>query len=72
MHSFPAPALAMVETMRVSAAAAPHRAIAFQGSPGANSHRAAMEACPQRLPLPCFSFDDALELAKRSLRFLPK
>lgn len=64
MHSFPAPALAMVETMRESAAAAPHRAIAFQGSPGANSHRAAMEGCPQCLPLPCFSFDDALDAVR--------
>ena len=64
MHSFPAPALAMVETMRESAAAAPQQAIAFQGSPGANSHRAAMEACPQCLPLPCFSFDDALDAVR--------
>ncbi|MBA4164868.1 MAG: prephenate dehydratase, partial [Erythrobacter sp.] len=64
MHSFPAPALAMVETMRESAAAAPQRAIAFQGSPGANSHRAAMEACPQCLPLPCFSFEDALDAVR--------
>ncbi|KUO52761.1 MAG: prephenate dehydratase [Sphingomonadales bacterium BRH_c42] len=64
MHSFPAPALAMVETMRESAAAAPQQAIAFQGSPGANSHRAAMEACPQCLPLPCFSFEDALDAVR--------
>lgn len=64
MHSFPAPALAMVETMRESAAADPGRAIAFQGSPGANSHRAAMEACPECLPLPCFSFADALDAVK--------
>jgi len=64
MHSFPAPAMAMVETMRESAAADPARAIAFQGSPGANSHRAAMEACPECLPLPCFSFADALEAVK--------
>ncbi|WFL76092.1 prephenate dehydratase [Altererythrobacter arenosus] len=64
MHSFPAPAEAMVETMRESAAAEPARAIAFQGSPGANSHRAAMEACPDCLPLPCFSFADALEAVK--------
>src|SRR3546814_6344765 len=64
MQSFPAPALAMVETMRESAAAAPERAIAFQGSPGANSHRAAMEACPQCLPLPCFSFEDALDAVR--------
>ena len=50
--------------MRESASADPSRAIAFQGSPGANSHRAALEACPDCLPLPCFSFADALEAVK--------
>ena len=40
------------------------RAIAYQGSPGANSHRAAIEAAPDYLPLPCFSFEDALEAVK--------
>ncbi|ALE15610.1 Prephenate dehydratase [Altererythrobacter epoxidivorans] len=64
MHSFPAPAQAMVDSMRESASADPSRAIAFQGSPGANSHRAALEACPDCLPLPCFSFADALEAVK--------
>ena len=64
MHSFPAPAEAMVAQMRESAAAKPERAIAFQGSPGANSHSAAMQACPDHLPLPCFSFADALEAVK--------
>ncbi|KLE33988.1 prephenate dehydratase [Aurantiacibacter luteus] len=61
MDSFPAPALAMVETMRAAAAAEPERAIAFQGAPGANSHRAAMEWAPDALPLPCFSFAAAIE-----------
>ena len=61
MTSFPAPAQAMVEQMRASAAAAPEKAIAFQGAPGANSHRAAMEALPQGLPLPCSGFADALD-----------
>ena len=64
MRSFPAPALAIVDTMRAAAAADPARAIAFQGSPGANSHRAAIEARPDLLPLPCFSFEDALEAVK--------
>ncbi len=64
MHSFPAPALAIVETMRAAAAKQPERAIAFQGSPGANSHRAATEAAGDYLPLPCFSFEDALEAVK--------
>lgn len=61
MQSFPAPAMEMVEKMRAAAEAAPERAVAFQGSPGANSHRAAMETCPDYLPLPCFSFEDALD-----------
>ena len=50
--------------MRAAAAADPARAIAFQGSPGANSHRAAIEARSDLLPLPCFSFEDALEAVK--------
>ncbi|MFN4114203.1 MAG: prephenate dehydratase [Sphingomonadaceae bacterium] len=62
--SFPGPALAMVKRMQAAAAAEPTRAIAFQGSPGANSHRAATEAAPDYLPLPCFSFEDALEAVK--------
>jgi len=64
MHSFPAPALPLVEKMQKEAAADPARAIAFQGSPGANSHRAATEARPDALPLPCFSFEDALDAVK--------
>ncbi len=64
MHSFPAPAQKIVESMQAAAAAEPQRAIAFQGSPGANSHRAATEAAPDHLPLPCFSFEDALEAVK--------
>jgi len=50
--------------MRAAAAADSARAIAFQGSPGANSHRAATEARPDDLPLPCFSFEDALDAVK--------
>lgn len=64
MQSFPAPALAMVEKMQAAAGDSPMQAVAFQGSPGANSHRAASEAAPESLPLPCFSFADALEAAK--------
>jgi prephenate dehydratase len=64
MHSFPAPALALVEKMVAAAAEEPARAIAFQGAPGANSHRAALEYAPGSLPLPCFSFEDALEAVK--------
>lgn len=64
MHSFPAPALALVERMQAAAAADPARAIAYQGAPGANSHRAATEMAPDCLPLPCFSFEDAIEAVK--------
>ena len=65
MHSFPEPALALVEKMSAAAAADPARAIAFQGAPGANSHRAALDFDPDCLPLPCFAFEDALEAVKR-------
>ncbi len=61
MDSFPAPALELVEEMRAAAAADPARAVAFQGAPGANSHRAALEWAPGCLPLPCFAFEDALD-----------
>jgi prephenate dehydratase len=61
MHSFPTPALALVEQMTALAARYPARAVTFQGAPGANSHRAAMDWAPECLPLPCFSFEDALD-----------
>lgn len=61
MDSYPAPALALVEQMRAAAAADPARAVAFQGAPGANSHRAALEWDPACRPLPCFAFEDALD-----------
>ena len=61
MESFPKPALALVEQMHSAATADPERAIAFQGAPGANSHRATLEVAPDCLPYPCFSFADALD-----------
>ncbi|KQU48275.1 prephenate dehydratase [Sphingomonas sp. Leaf339] len=64
MQSFAAPALKLVDTMTAAAAAAPERAVAFQGAPGANSHVAAREAFPDGLPLPCFDFADALDAVK--------
>lgn len=64
MHSYPAPALARVEELTAAAAADPARAVSFQGAPGCNGHRAAMEWDPACLPLPCFSFEDALEAVK--------
>jgi prephenate dehydratase len=47
-----------------AAEAEPFRAVAFQGAPGANSHRALSKHFPDGLPLPCFSFEDALEAVK--------
>ena len=64
MSSFPKPALALVATMTAAAAADPARAVAFQGAPGCNGHRAALEYAPGCLPLPCFSFEDALDAVK--------
>ena len=61
MHSFPEPALALVADMSQAAAADPLRALAFQGAPGCNGHRAALEYDAACLPLPCFSFEDALD-----------
>ena len=64
MHSFPHPALALVEDLTAAAAADPARAIAFQGAPGCNGHRAALEYDADCLPLPCFAFEDALDAVK--------
>ncbi len=61
MRQFAKPALALVDSMRAAAADEPQRAIAFGGAPGSNSHQAAMQFAPDALPLPCFSFEDALE-----------
>ena len=64
MHSFPPAALALVEEYAAAAARDPAHTIAFQGAPGANSHRAVTEYAADALPLPCFSFEDALEAVR--------
>jgi len=64
MESYPAPARALVARMTEAAAAAPDRAVAFQGAPGANSHIAVDEIFPGGLPLPCFSFEDAIDAVR--------
>ncbi|HEX8301236.1 prephenate dehydratase [Sphingomonas sp.] len=64
MENFAAPARPIVAAMIEQAVAAPRRAVAFQGAPGANSHIAAIEAFPGGLPLPCFSFEDAIDAVK--------
>ena len=64
MQTYAAPARPIVDAMIAAAAAEPDRAVSFQGAPGANSHVAVTEAFPDALPLPCFSFDDALDAVK--------
>lgn len=64
MENYPAPARALVAQMTAAASADPARGIAFQGAPGANSHIAIMEAFPDALPLPCFSFEDAIDAVR--------
>ena len=64
MNSYPAPALAIVKEMTLAAKEEPSRALAFQGAPGANSHLAALEYDAECLPLPCFSFEDAIDAVK--------
>lgn len=64
MDSFAAPARPIVAEMVEAAAREPGRAVAFQGAPGANSHVAVRETFPDGLPLPCFSFEDAIDAVK--------
>jgi len=64
MDSYPAPALTKVKEMTAIAIAEPARAVAFQGAPGANSHLAALEFDAECHPLPCFSFEDAIDAVK--------
>ncbi|WP_448502476.1 prephenate dehydratase [Sphingomonas sp.] len=64
MENFAAPARPLVAAMTAAAAAEPHRAVAFQGAPGANSHVAMREAFPDALPLPCFDFADAIDAVR--------
>lgn len=64
MHSYPEPARALVATMEAAAAQAPEKAMALQGAPGCNGHRAALEYDANCLPLPCFAFEDALDAVK--------
>ncbi|WP_179510608.1 prephenate dehydratase [Sphingomonas melonis] len=64
METYAAPARPIVAAMIAAAAANPERAIAFQGAPGANSHVAVAEAFPDGLPLPCFTFEDAIDAVR--------
>lgn len=64
MMSFSELARPIVESLREAAQSNPANAVAFQGSPGANSHRAALEACPDMAPLACYGFANALDAVK--------
>ncbi len=64
MDNFAAPARPIVADLIARAEAEPARAVAFQGAPGANSHIAVGQACPGALPLPCFSFEDAIDAVR--------
>ncbi|OHD00753.1 MAG: prephenate dehydratase [Sphingopyxis sp. RIFCSPHIGHO2_01_FULL_65_24] len=64
MGSYSASAQALVDEMKEAALAEPARGLAFQGAPGANSDLAAREYDPNSLPLPCYSFEDAIEAVR--------
>ncbi len=64
LMSYPAPARPLVAAMTEAARAASTRAISFQGAPGANSHIAARQAFRDGLPLPCFSFAEAIDAVR--------
>ena len=61
MDNYPEPARRLVAAMTAATDANPRRAVAFQGAPGAYSHQAVREAFSDALPLPCLSFEDAIE-----------
>jgi prephenate dehydratase len=61
MDRYPAPARPLVAKMEEKAALEPARAVSFQGAPGANSHIAVLQSDADALPLPCFSFEDAID-----------
>lgn len=67
MENYPLPARRLVAQMAEAAALAPERALAYQGAPGANSHLAALDYAPDALPLPCFSFEDAIDAVRDGL-----
>jgi prephenate dehydratase len=64
MNRYPEPARPIVLALEAAAKEEPKRAVSFQGAPGANSHIAVMQAVPGALPLPCFSFEDAIDAVR--------
>ncbi len=64
MDRYPLPAHPIISEMELVAARDPHNAVSFQGAPGANSHIAVQTALPDAHPLPCFSFEDAIDAVR--------
>ena len=65
MHSFPAPALAWSSRWPPQRLKTPRSAVAFQGAPGCQFAQARRSnGRPGCLPLPCFSFEDAIDAVK--------
>ncbi len=64
MENYPKLARDIITGMAQAAEAQPDRAVAFQGAPGAYSHQAMRELFPDAPPMPCFSFEDAIEAVK--------
>jgi prephenate dehydratase len=64
MPSYSPSAQRLVDAMVSTAAANPARAVAFQGAPGANSHLAVQEFDADAHPLPCYSFEDAIDAVR--------
>jgi prephenate dehydratase len=54
----------LTDQMAAAALVEPARALAFQGAPGANSHIAARALDGTALPLPCYSFADAIDAVR--------
>ncbi len=64
MNNYPKLAGEIVQRMHQAAAAHPETAVAYQGAPGAYSHQATRELFPDAPPMPCFSFEDAIDAVK--------
>lgn len=64
MDNYPKLAGEIVKRMAEAAAAHPDTAVAYQGAPGAYSHQATRELFPDAPPMPCFSFEDAIDAVK--------
>jgi len=64
MASYSASAQRLVTGMSAAALAESARALAFQGAPGANSHLASLEFDASALPLPCYAFEDAIDVVR--------